>query len=78
MINTIKKININGNELEFYTTIEIKREHIIVLDKTCQMERIYYIGEYGYLSIDDIGPINHKIENVNQVIKAWKNNEIWF
>lgn len=75
MIKTIKKAKgAHGNMLEFLTTDLIKCEHIIVIDKDCQKERVYKIG--GTHELDDFEHV--KIESKEQVIKSWTSGKLWF
>ena len=76
MVKIIKKTKgAHGNRLEFFTVDkQISREHIIVQDKDCLMERVYYIG-----ATQELDNFEHiKIESKDQVIKAWETGKVWF
>lgn len=52
---------------------------IHILDNTLNVELTYIIGKYQYLSKDGMEEgIPKMIESFEQVISAWKNNEIFF
>ena len=59
-----------GNELEFYTTELINENHIIVLDKSCQLESSYIID------VDFIE--NELVTSQKQVIDAWIDEKVCF
>lgn len=67
-----------GNEIEIYTTSIIGEKGCVVFDKSCQLERIYWIGKDAYLSWEQLYHGYEKIKSINQVIEAWKNEQIHF
>ena len=74
-MTTLKKYTTTtGNKLVFSTTNLIDKEHVIVTDNSCQLERTYIIGTKRELSNYDI----MLIESKEQVINAWVNEEIHF
>lgn len=76
-----KHTTTKGNKLEFYTTDNLGKNFIVVRDNSCQMERVYKIGETGILSWEDLDlPVSKRtlIKNNQQVINAWINEEINF
>ena len=74
-MKTLKKYTTSeGNNLVFSTTNLIKKEHIIVTDNSCQLERTYVIGTKRELSNYEVV----LIESKSQVINAWINEEIHF
>jgi len=67
-----------GNKLEFH---QFETTHIIVIDNSCQMERVYRLGDRRALCWDDFGKRHSKrteIRSFEQVINAWVNEEIHF
>lgn len=76
-IKTIKKITTSaGNKIEFYATDLIAEDHVIVLDKSCQMERTYIMG---LTILKDIESDTSCIcESIEQVIEFWTKEQIWF
>lgn len=76
MIKVIKKTKgAHGNRLEFYQADHIKNNiHIVVQDKDCQLERIYFIG--ATQELDNFEKV--EIKSIDQVIKAWETGKVWF
>jgi len=76
MVKTIKRHTTSkGNELQFYKTDLLGPGAIVVLDKSCQKERTYIIGQKKELDFYS-GPV--LIENLKQVVEAWVNEKIHF
>jgi hypothetical protein len=75
MLKVIKKfVDQFNSEVEFIITDHYKRDHIIVHNKNCQMERVYFIGCVGELE----GFEKVIVTSKEQVIKAWTDNKVWF
>ena len=67
-----------GNEIEIYTTSIIGSRGCVVFDKSCQLERIYWIGKDAYLTWQQLENGYEKVRTISQVINAWKNEDIHF
>lgn len=67
-----------GNEIEIYTTSIIGEKGCVVFDKSCQLERTYWIGKDAYLTWEQLENGYEKIKSISQVIEAWKNEQIHF
>ena len=67
-----------GNEIEIYTTSIIGDRGCVVLDRSCQLERTYWIGKEAHLTWEQLENGYEKIKSISQVIKAWKNEQIHF
>lgn len=79
MAQTIAKFTTSeGNEIEIYTTEIIGKDGCIVFDRTCQLERAYWIGKDAYLSWDELDNGYKPIKSINDVVKAWKEEKIHF
>jgi len=78
-MKTIAKFTTSkGNEIEIYTTSVIGKEGCVVFDRSCQIERTYFIGKDAYLSWYEFENGYNKIESISQVVDAWKNEKIHF
>ncbi len=78
-MKTIAKFTTSkGNEIEIYTTSVIGKDGCVVFDKSCQIERVYFIGRDAYLSWDEFENGYNKIKSISQVVDAWKNEKIHF
>lgn len=67
-----------GNEIEIYTTSIIGKKGCVVFDKSCQLERIYWIGRDSYLNWEQLENGYKPIKSIQQVVDAWRNEEIHF
>ena len=75
MAKTIKKHTTSkGNALEFYRTCLMTKDQIVVRDTSCQMERLYTIGQVQELS--DFEQV--EITSIKQVMDAWISESLWF
>lgn len=70
-----------GNQLEFYTVPSFPNS-IFVNDRSCQIERGYKIGGTGILCWEDYDKADKadhtKITSFDQVMDAWKSEQIHF
>ena len=67
-----------GNEIEIYTTSIIGKDGCVVFDKSCQLERAYWIGRDAFLSWDEFENGYQPIKSIQSVVDAWKNENIHF
>lgn len=67
-----------GNEIEVYTTDILGKDACIVFDKSCQLERVYRIGKDAYLNWNQLENGYEPVKKIQDVIDAWKNEEIHF
>lgn len=78
-MKTIAKFTTSkGNEIEIYTTSIIGNDGCVVFDKSCLLERTYFIGSDAYLSWEQFENGYKKVESIKQVVDAWRNEEIHF
>ena len=70
-----KHTTTKGNKLEFYS---VTPNIMFVHDTSCLMERTYKIGMKGFITFDDYDAGGTKVENFNQVINSWVNEQIHF
>jgi len=65
-----------GNEIvvEFIPENDSVYEHILVTDKHCLLRRYYEIGKLGELVQDE----KMLVESFEQVVEAWKTEQVWF
>ncbi len=79
MSTTIAKFTTSkGNEIEIYTTLTIGKDGCVVYDKSCQLERFYWIGHNAFLSWDEFENGYQKVKSIKSVVNAWKNEDIHF
>ncbi len=79
MATTIAKFTTSkGNEIEIYTTSIIGKDGCVVFDKSCLLERFYWIGKDAYLNWEQLENGYKPIKSIKQVVDAWKNEEIHF
>ena len=79
MSTTIAKFTTSkGNEIEIYTTSIIGKDGCVVYDKSCQLERIYWIGRDSYLNWNEFENGYKKVKSIKSVVDAWKNEFIHF
>ena len=78
-MTTIAKFTTSkGNEIEIYTTSIIGKDGCVVFDKSCLLERVYWIGKDAYLNWKQLENGYKPIKSIKQVIDAWQNEEIHF
>ena len=78
-MTTIEKFKTSkGNEIEIYTTSIIGKDGCVVFDKSCLLERVYWIGKDAYLNWEQFENGYKPIKSIKQVVDAWKNEEIHF
>jgi hypothetical protein len=78
-MKTIAKFKTSkGNEIEIYTTSIIGKNGCVVFDRTCLLERIYWIGKDAYLNWEQFENGYKPVKSIQQVVDAWKNEEIHF
>lgn len=67
-----------GNKLIFSTGYLHKGDvkHVVVTDTSCALERCYYIGNISRKLNHEESPI--EVTSIEQVIKAWTNEEVHF
>jgi len=78
MIRITKFTTSKGNEIEIYTTSIIGKNGCVVFDRTCLLERIYWIGKDAYLNWEQFENGYKPVKSIQQVVDAWKNEEIHF
>ncbi len=79
MATTIAKFTTSkGNEIEIYTTSIIGKNGCVVFDKTCLLERVYWVGKDAYLNWEQLENGYKPIKSIKQVVDAWKNEKIHF
>jgi hypothetical protein len=82
MIKTIAEFTTSkGNEIEIYTIVENNDSPIkscIVFDKSCLLERTYWIGKDAYLNWEQLENGYKPVKSIQQVVDAWRNEEIHF
>lgn len=78
-MTTLKKYTTSeGNKLEF---VKYNEKTLIVIDNSCSMEKSYTIGRPKILSFEDYEKNKEDrtmIKSFDQVINAWKAEEIHF
>jgi len=67
-----------GNKIEIYTTPILGKNSCIVFDESCLLERVYTIGKNAFLNWEQFEKGYEPVKNIQQVIDAWKNEEIHF
>jgi len=67
-----------GNEIEIYTTNILAKKACVVFDRSCQIERTYRIGKNAFLNWDQFENGYQPVKSIQDVIDAWKNEEIHF
>ena len=78
-MKTIAKFTTSkGNEIEIYTTSIIGKNGCIVFDRSCLLERIYWIGKDAYLNWEQFENGYKPIKSIQQVVDAWKKEKIHF
>ena len=79
MDTTIAKFTTSkGNKIEIYTTSIIGNDGCVVFDKSCLMERVYWVGKDAYLNWDQFENGYQKVKSIQSVVDAWKNEDIHF
>jgi hypothetical protein len=79
MIKTIAKFTTSkGNEIEIYTTPAIGEKGCVVLDHSCQIEKVYWLGQDTYLNWEQLENGYEPLQSLQDVVDAWKNEEIHF
>ncbi len=79
MATTIAKFTTSkGNEIEIYTTSIIGKNGCVVFDKSCLLERVYWVGKDAYLNWEQLENGYKPIKSIKQVVDAWKNEKIHF
>ena len=79
MTITIAKFTTSkGNEIEIYTTSILGKDGCVVFDKSCLIERTYWVGKDDYLNWDQFENGYQKVKSIQSVVDAWKNEDIHF
>ena len=73
LIKTVKGKHSNNIKIETFD--HHPKGVFVVTDTECQMQRVYKIGALGLIDQTEEKKL---INSRAQVIRAWKNGEVWF